>query len=72
MTVDEIVNYDTTNYIKIYKLNQLGLTPEEIADVIKPLFVNTQGVRNAAYVKYMLKAFIDDPKRIQRANKIPD
>jgi hypothetical protein len=72
MTVDEIINYNTSNLIKIYKLNQIGLTNEEIVQAMKPLFVNTKGSRGVGYVKSMLKEYVDDPKKIERANKIPD
>lgn len=72
MTKDEIINYNTTNLIKIYKLNQIGLSEQEIVDAMKPLFANTKGSRGIGYVKSMLKEYIDDPKKIERANKIPD
>ena len=72
MTVDEIINYNTTNLIKVYKLNQLGLSNEEIVEAMKPLFTNTKGPRGVSYVKSILKEFIDDPTKIQKANKIPD
>jgi hypothetical protein len=72
MTTDEIVNYNTTNYIKVYKLNQLGLSNQEVADAMKPLFTTTKGVRNASWVKSVLKMYEVDPNLIKKANKIQD
>lgn len=72
MTIDEIVNYKTSNLIKVYKLNQLGLSNQQVADAMKPLFTTTKGVRNDTWVKYILNMFEQDPNMIKKANKIQD
>ena len=72
MTTQEIINYNTTNFIKVYKLNQIGLSNGEIAEAMKPLFVNTKGNRNASWLKSVLKDYAENPKKIAAANKIKD
>jgi hypothetical protein len=72
MTVDEIINYKTSNLIKVYKLNQLGLSNQQVSDAMKPLFTTTKGVRNDTWVKYILSMFEEDPNMIKKANKIKD
>jgi hypothetical protein len=72
MTTQEILNYKTTNQIKIYKLNQIGLSNAEIVEAMKPLYVNTKGSRNEAFVKWLLNEFAKNPQKITIANKIPD
>jgi hypothetical protein len=72
MTQQEIIDYQTTNEIKVYKLNQLGFSNEEIVIAMKPLFVNTKGARGVAYVKTILNDFSQKPEKIKKANKIPD
>lgn len=73
MTKEEIVKYNTTNQIKIYKLNQIGLTSKEIVDVMTPLFTkNTNPDKRVYYVNSILKEFIKDTSKIEKANKIPD
>jgi hypothetical protein len=72
MTADEIINYKTTKQIKVYKLNQIGLSNAEIVEAIKPLFVGTAGSRNESFVRWVLNEFAENPKKIERANKIRD
>ena len=74
MTVDEIINYKTTNQIKIYKLNQLGLSNVMIIDAMKQSFNSLQSNDNKKkyYVNSILKEFMKNPEKIQKANKIQD
>ena len=72
MTKEEIIAYKTTNQIKIYKLNQIGLSSSEIAQEMQPLFKPGDDSKRVYYVNSILKEFQKDKSKIEKANKIPD
>lgn len=59
--INAIYNLDCKKHIKIYKLNQMGLTNKQIADVL---------MTNAGHVYNALKDYKDKPKKAEEANQI--
>jgi transcriptional regulator len=58
---ERIVDLPCKKHIKIYKLKELGLSNKEIADALGT---------NAGHVYNALKAYKDNPSKIEQANAI--
>jgi transcriptional regulator len=56
---NQVIELTCAKHIKIYKLNQLGLTNKEVAESL-----NT----NVGHVYNVLKSYKEDPKKVEKAN----
>lgn len=60
MTKEQIIALDCKKHIKIYKLNQLGLSNKEVADALGT---------NSGHVRNELLIYAQKPERIEKANQ---
>ena len=58
---NQVIELTCAKHIKIYKLNQLGLTNKEVAEAL-----NT----NVGHVYNVLKSYKEDSKKVEKANSI--